>query len=391
MPAVCQDMERQRMQAIQWGRHLVQPIPQMQFLPPKSAAAKAYAAREESARSATPSEETWSRVPPPGSDHPSARVLLRNAVLGEAWSIVILMLRIWTATLLTWTCAMELQTIDMFRAMQMPEGGNETNREGGVMGFSNQFSAFDYGVATSQPALEELEKVGDFVGIQVTDPTVNAVVVLSYPYYWYSLTGACPNLPWTCLRGSNYPSCPTTSEDVGVNPVPCESVGCEGKSAPLADSCKADFSRLEQINSGISPFAGVFVFGGSHILGESTHATLRRVVDIISKEQTLTKCCLQYGDQLPKKLGKAGGAAFVKFHNGKEGRRGLRAAFRLWPCPPNRVHKCPLACGSLHVRPEDALSHADDTAVPEGGEGLQLLVPDLPGEDQAGKLLLGCY
>jgi len=229
------------------------------------------------------------------------------------------MLRIWTATLLTWTCAMELQTIDMFRAMQMPEGGNETNRvqnnnmadvlgtlkyimtevivehvqgdpartarkynidsvghyrvqvrnphtiqEGGVMGFSNQFSAFDYGVATSQPALEELEKVGDFVGIQVTDPTVNAVVVLSYPYYWYSLTGACPNLPWTCLRGSNYPSCPTTSEDVGVNPVPCESVGCEGKSAPLADSCKADFS----------------------------------------KEQTLTKCCLQYGDQLPKKLGK---------------------------------------------------------------------------------------
>jgi len=64
-----QDMERQRMQAIQWGRHLVQPIPQMQFLPPKSAAAKAYAAREESARSATPSEE-WSRVPPPGSDVP---------------------------------------------------------------------------------------------------------------------------------------------------------------------------------------------------------------------------------------------------------------------------------------------------------------------------------
>ena len=50
----------------------------------------------------------------------------------------------------------------------------------------------------------------------------------------------------------------------------------------MADSCKADFSRLEQINSGISPFAGVFVFGGSHILGESTHATLRRVVDIIS-------------------------------------------------------------------------------------------------------------
>ncbi|CAE6913915.1 unnamed protein product [Symbiodinium sp. CCMP2592] len=65
-----QDMERQRMQAIQWGRHLVQPIPQMQFLPPKSAAAKAYAAREESARSAAPSEETWSRVPPPGSDVP---------------------------------------------------------------------------------------------------------------------------------------------------------------------------------------------------------------------------------------------------------------------------------------------------------------------------------
>lgn len=44
-----QELERQRMQAIQWGRHLVQPIPQMQ-----------------SARSATPSEE-WSRVPPPST------------------------------------------------------------------------------------------------------------------------------------------------------------------------------------------------------------------------------------------------------------------------------------------------------------------------------------
>ncbi|CAE6911775.1 unnamed protein product [Symbiodinium sp. KB8] len=61
-----QELERQRMQAIQWGRHLVQPIPQMQFLPPKKAAAKAYAVREESARSATPSEE-WSRVPPPST------------------------------------------------------------------------------------------------------------------------------------------------------------------------------------------------------------------------------------------------------------------------------------------------------------------------------------
>lgn len=132
------------------------------------------------------------------------------------------------------------------------------------MGFSNAFSAFDYGVATNQPALEEVAKVGDFVGIQVTDPTVNAVVVLSYPYYWYSLTGACPNLPWTCLRGSNYPHCSTSSEDVGVNPVPCENIGCDGKSEILATSCAADFS----------------------------------------KESTLTKCCLRYAATFGTKLKK---------------------------------------------------------------------------------------
>ncbi|CAJ1400997.1 unnamed protein product [Effrenium voratum] len=125
-----------------------------------------------------------------------------------------------------------------------------------IMGFSPKFSAFDYGIATNPDTLKELAEVGDFVGIQKKDPFVDASMAVSYPYYWFSLPGKCPNLPWTCLKGSNHADCTHTDEEVGVLPVSCKDVGCAGKSDEEAAQCKADFETPETLQDCCLKYTG---------------------------------------------------------------------------------------------------------------------------------------
>eukprot|EP00931_Biecheleriopsis_adriatica_P024385 TRINITY_DN1520_c1_g1_i2.p1 TRINITY_DN1520_c1_g1~~TRINITY_DN1520_c1_g1_i2.p1 ORF type:complete len:3371 (-),score=1236.43 TRINITY_DN1520_c1_g1_i2:41-9523(-) len=75
-----QEMERQRRQAIQWGRHLVQPIPQMQYLPPKRMGEEAPLPPDERGQwsgpagagsgagdASPPAAGNWTAAPPPAA------------------------------------------------------------------------------------------------------------------------------------------------------------------------------------------------------------------------------------------------------------------------------------------------------------------------------------
>ena len=114
-----------------------------------------------------------------------------------------------------------------------------------IPGFGAKFSAFDYGVATNNDALEELAK-GDFVGIQTH---TDAVIITAYPYYWFSLPGYCPNLPWTCIYGNKQSACKTKQSDVGVMPAVCATGGCAGKSDKPAQVCAANLSLPDSMSS----------------------------------------------------------------------------------------------------------------------------------------------
>lgn len=63
----------------------------------------------------------------------------------------------------------------------------------------SQFINFEYGQGTNPLLLLELAKLGDAVGVQ--EQTAAADFILPMPYYWFSLSGFCPNLPYTCTNG----------------------------------------------------------------------------------------------------------------------------------------------------------------------------------------------
>eukprot|EP00913_Durusdinium_trenchii_P035707 g33411.t2 len=90
------------------------------------------------------------------------------------------------------------------------------------------------------------DEVGDFVGIQRHDQSDVAMIV-AYPYYWFSLPGLCPNLPWTCIKGSSKPNCPKKASDVGVVPQVCQDRGCAGKKDEEAQKCQANFSDPDSL------------------------------------------------------------------------------------------------------------------------------------------------
>lgn len=60
------------------------------------------------------------------------------------------------------------------------------------------FITFDYGQATNKEPLQLLERLGDFVGAQQNS---GAGFVYDDPYFWFSLPGFCPNLPYKCTNG----------------------------------------------------------------------------------------------------------------------------------------------------------------------------------------------
>ncbi|CAK9055048.1 Hypothetical protein SCF082_LOCUS29815 [Durusdinium trenchii] len=98
-----------------------------------------------------------------------------------------------------------------------------------IPGFGG-FGAFDFGVATSLDLLEQLVSSGDFVGISKQDsPQIN----FTHPWYWFSVDGDCPNLPWTCVKP--YPGCQEKAPP--TMPQPCDPDGCAGKKDQDARSC----------------------------------------------------------------------------------------------------------------------------------------------------------
>lgn len=113
------------------------------------------------------------------------------------------------------------------------------------------YGAFDYGVLTSDPQLQEIIDNGDAVGAQ--EMTMSSGQI-KYPrsFYWYSVSGGCPNLPWLCIPtmpGQKGPpgieTCKTDRKAVGTVPPRCNE-GCKGKGDMSAEKCDTDpkFSNL---------------------------------------------------------------------------------------------------------------------------------------------------
>eukprot|EP00421_Protoceratium_reticulatum_P069677 CAMPEP_0168423802 /NCGR_PEP_ID=MMETSP0228-20121227/34496_1 /TAXON_ID=133427 /ORGANISM="Protoceratium reticulatum, Strain CCCM 535 (=CCMP 1889)" /LENGTH=626 /DNA_ID=CAMNT_0008437775 /DNA_START=65 /DNA_END=1945 /DNA_ORIENTATION=- len=100
----------------------------------------------------------------------------------------------------------------------------------GVPGFGI-YGAFDFGVMTTPPVLNDLVKVGDYVGISVEN---SPQLKYAHPWYWFSISGFCPNLPWKCIEP--FPNC--ENPDPPTIPAPCLGMGCGAKSA--GKSCSKD-------------------------------------------------------------------------------------------------------------------------------------------------------
>jgi len=182
----------------------------------------------------------------------------------------------------------QIQTVDMYRAMQKPPGGKETltlsnNNLADVVGVLRyvhqeiivehgagdpartsrkyeidsfghyrmkvrnpdsilqdegkmampgfgRYGAFDFGVATTEDLLQGLVTDGDFVGISKEDsPQIN----FTHSWHWFSVDGPCPNLPWTCVPP--FPGC--SKPEPPTKPDLCESTGCAGKFDKDAQVC----------------------------------------------------------------------------------------------------------------------------------------------------------
>lgn len=93
--------------------------------------------------------------------------------------------------------------------------------------------AFDNGVATDPNQLLATVLYGDYVGASLQ---VSPQIKYHRPWYWYSVGGVCPNLPWQCIPP--YPGCSAPIPD--VVPANCQAKGCAGKSDEQAEKCPKD-------------------------------------------------------------------------------------------------------------------------------------------------------
>ncbi|CAJ1363434.1 unnamed protein product [Effrenium voratum] len=95
-----------------------------------------------------------------------------------------------------------------------------------------RYGAFDYGVGTSLDMLQGVVANGDYVGVSKEDsPQIN----FTHPWYWFSVDGDCPNLPWQCVKP--FPGC--EAEAPPTKPQPCDPDGCAGKQDKDARNCSA--------------------------------------------------------------------------------------------------------------------------------------------------------
>lgn len=100
-----------------------------------------------------------------------------------------------------------------------------------------QYMAFDEGLVSSSDSLKLIVQLGDIVGVNLGEfPAVNCVAY-DTRWYWYSVSGYCPNLPWNCIRGDETArTCRSKSE---TQPQWCDH-GCDQKQAlDQAGTCNA--------------------------------------------------------------------------------------------------------------------------------------------------------
>eukprot|EP00930_Biecheleria_cincta_P078722 TRINITY_DN662_c0_g3_i1.p1 TRINITY_DN662_c0_g3~~TRINITY_DN662_c0_g3_i1.p1 ORF type:complete len:658 (+),score=109.63 TRINITY_DN662_c0_g3_i1:110-1975(+) len=116
------------------------------------------------------------------------------------------------------------------------------------------FGAFDFGVSTGTQLLTDIVTDGDFVGASQQD---SPQIKFTHPWYWFSVDGVCPNLPWTCIPP--YAGC--TKPKPPVMPTGCDPGGCAGKNDTAAKTCPSNPEFHDPTDS-----------------------------------KTLKKCCLRYSD-----------------------------------------------------------------------------------------------
>lgn len=84
------------------------------------------------------------------------------------------------------------------------------------------FVTYDYGQSTNEALDSVFTTHGDFVGAQFQrDPRFN----FADPYFWFSVSGFCPNLPFVCT--DNLRSCP--AHDPPIFTARCGAAGCTDK------------------------------------------------------------------------------------------------------------------------------------------------------------------
>merc|ERR1719235_1419476 len=97
------------------------------------------------------------------------------------------------------------------------------------------FVTYDFGQQTNADDDAYVTQYGDFVGAQQFnmlggDPRYNT----SDPYYWYSVSGPCPNLPWQCAPSGQH-GCPVQTPPVTTARCEAEANGCKGKTDKAGD------------------------------------------------------------------------------------------------------------------------------------------------------------
>eukprot|EP00928_Gymnodinium_smaydae_P052887 TRINITY_DN37019_c0_g1_i1.p1 TRINITY_DN37019_c0_g1~~TRINITY_DN37019_c0_g1_i1.p1 ORF type:complete len:616 (-),score=109.52 TRINITY_DN37019_c0_g1_i1:185-1861(-) len=86
------------------------------------------------------------------------------------------------------------------------------------------FLAFDNGQQTAADVGDlVVSQYGDYVGIQ--DQSADARYPTRGPFYWYSITGFCPNLPWHCTRGWEGCQDPSPPSIICTDANPCPGKG----------------------------------------------------------------------------------------------------------------------------------------------------------------------
>lgn len=151
------------------------------------------------------------------------------------------------------------------------------------------FITFDYGQATNLEPLQLLERLGDFVGAQQNS---GDGFVYNDPYFWFSLPGFCPNLPYKCTNGwtdteqgggekcEHDPAIHTAQcLPTGIGPGPCPSKGTRDKPRFIEDNKKKSCTWVPFNNKHVLQ-GGLCYPGGSVHTGKTEDVKLMQPAGI---------------------------------------------------------------------------------------------------------------